>query len=337
MTPAFVGFVIVPLVGGAAEMVSALNGARADRMDLSVTIALGSASQIALFVAPVLVLLSYVVGPMPMDLQFWPAAVAMMFFAVLTAVLLTSGGRSAWFVGVLAVMVYLVFATTLYLLPPTSGMIGPSTRVLDPADRTAEVLFGLIMVLTFTGSLSITEAGRADVHVMLVGALGCNLAWGVIDGVLYLMGAIAEPQPGRERVSRGEKCWEPADAHRAICDAVPPLLASVLSSIDLEQLRQRLAGLPESPVSTASLGHGLARRGLRVSAGLSLHLSSGAPVRPHAGRGAGAARLECCGRDDAVRGRRDLREDREQITVAVGAAMVALGLVLVAMTMALGG
>ena len=67
-----------------------------------------------------------------------------------------------------------------------------STRVLDPSERTAEVLFGLIMVLTFTGTLSVAEAGRADVRAMLVGALGCNLAWGIIDGVLYLMGAFAE-------------------------------------------------------------------------------------------------------------------------------------------------
>ncbi len=63
MTPAFVGFIIVALVGGAAEMASAFSGARKNRLDLSVGIALGSASQIALFVAPVLVLLSYVIGP----------------------------------------------------------------------------------------------------------------------------------------------------------------------------------------------------------------------------------------------------------------------------------
>jgi Ca2+:H+ antiporter len=118
MTPAFVGFVVVALVGGAAEMLSALSGARKNRLDLSVGIALGSAAQIALFVAPVLVLLSYVIGPAPMDLRFWPGAVAMMLFATLTAALVTSGGRSAWFVGALVVMVYLIFATTLYLLPP---------------------------------------------------------------------------------------------------------------------------------------------------------------------------------------------------------------------------
>jgi Ca2+:H+ antiporter len=118
MTPAFVGFIVVALVGGAAEMASAFSGARKNHLDLSVGIALGSASQIALFVAPVLVLLSYVVGPTPMTLQFWPGAVVMMLIAVLTASLVTNSGRSAWFIGVLLLMVYAIFAMTLYLLPP---------------------------------------------------------------------------------------------------------------------------------------------------------------------------------------------------------------------------
>jgi Ca2+:H+ antiporter len=118
MSQAFVGFVVVALVGGAAEMTSAFSAARKNRLDLSVGIALGSASQIALFVAPVLVLLSYVIGPAPMDLAFWSGAMVMMFFATLTASLVTNGGRSAWFVGVLLLMVYLVFAMALYLMPP---------------------------------------------------------------------------------------------------------------------------------------------------------------------------------------------------------------------------
>jgi Ca2+:H+ antiporter len=117
MTPAFVGFVVVALVGAAAEMTSAFAAARKNRLDLSVGIALGSASQIALFVAPVLVLLSYVIGPTPMNLQFWPGAIAMMLIASLTASLLTNTGRSTWFVGVLVLDVYLIFALTLYLLP----------------------------------------------------------------------------------------------------------------------------------------------------------------------------------------------------------------------------
>jgi Ca2+:H+ antiporter len=118
MTPAFVGFIVVALVGGAAEMTSAFGGARKNRLDLSIGIALGSASQIALFVAPLLVLLSYVIAPTPMDLRFWPGAVVMMLTATLTAALVTNGGRSTWFVGVLVLMVYLIFAMTLYLLPP---------------------------------------------------------------------------------------------------------------------------------------------------------------------------------------------------------------------------
>jgi Ca2+:H+ antiporter len=118
MSQAFVGFIVVALVGGAAEMASAFSGARKNRLDLSVGIALGSASQIALFVAPVLVLLSYVLGPTPMDLQFWPGAVVMMLIATMTASLVTNSGRSAWFVGVLVLMVYTIFAMTLYLLPP---------------------------------------------------------------------------------------------------------------------------------------------------------------------------------------------------------------------------
>jgi Ca2+/H+ antiporter len=118
MTPAFVGFVVVALVGGAAEMASAVSGARKNRLDLSVGIALGSAAQIALFVAPVLVLLSYIIGPAPMNLQFWPGAVVMTFIATMTVSLVTNSGRSAWFVGVLILLVYLIFAMTLYLLPP---------------------------------------------------------------------------------------------------------------------------------------------------------------------------------------------------------------------------
>ncbi|HUO08326.1 MAG TPA: calcium/proton exchanger [Phycisphaerae bacterium] len=118
MSQAFVGFIVVALVGGAAEMASSFSGARKNRLDLSVGIALGSAAQIALFVAPVLVLVSYFIGPTPMDLQFWPGAVAMIFIATLTACFITNSGRSTWFAGVPVLMVYLIFALTLYLLPP---------------------------------------------------------------------------------------------------------------------------------------------------------------------------------------------------------------------------
>jgi Ca2+:H+ antiporter len=96
-------------------------GARKNRLDLSVGIALGSAAQIALFVAPALVLLSYVIGPQPMSLQLWPGAVTMIVIATLTAALVTTSGRSAWFIGVLVLVVYATLALTLYLLPPPTA------------------------------------------------------------------------------------------------------------------------------------------------------------------------------------------------------------------------
>jgi Ca2+:H+ antiporter len=86
-------------------------------MDLSVSIGLGAASQIALFVAPMLVLFSYVIGSAPMNLQFWPGAMVMVLISTMTASPVASSGRSAWF-GVLVLTVYLIFAMTLHLLPP---------------------------------------------------------------------------------------------------------------------------------------------------------------------------------------------------------------------------
>lgn len=118
MSPAFVGFIIVSLVGAAAEFAVAFSAARKDRLDMSVSIALGSASQIALFVAPALVLLSYVVGPTPMNLQFWPGAVTMIMITTVTASFITGSGRSAWFVGALLIFIYAIFALTLYVVPP---------------------------------------------------------------------------------------------------------------------------------------------------------------------------------------------------------------------------
>ena len=121
MTPAFVGFIVVAIVGAAAEMMSAFAAARKNRLDLSVGIALGSSSQIAMFVAPVLVLLSLFIAPSPMDLVFWPGAVIMILLSTLTVLFVANTGRAAWFVGVMLLVVYVTFAMTLYLLPPTGA------------------------------------------------------------------------------------------------------------------------------------------------------------------------------------------------------------------------
>src|SRR3954467_3085630 len=125
--------------------------------------------------------------------------------------------------------------------------IKTSKRVLEPIERVSEVLFGLIMVLTFTGSLSVAEAGRDDVRVMLIGALGCNFAWGIIDAVLYLMGSLAEKGRGLATFRAVRQSTDPQHAQRLIADALPPLVASILEPAELESMRSRLTQLPEPP------------------------------------------------------------------------------------------
>jgi hypothetical protein len=120
-------------------------------------------------------------------------------------------------------------------------------RLLDPIDRVSEILFGLIMVLTCTGSLSVAQAGRAEVRTMLLGALGCNLVWGFIDGVFYLMGCLAESSSSLVTFRAVRQAKDPKEAQRLIAGALPPLLASVTQPDELETLRQRLRQLPDPP------------------------------------------------------------------------------------------
>lgn len=122
-----------------------------------------------------------------------------------------------------------------------------SKRVLEPHDRISEVLFGLIMVLTFTGSLSVADAGRDDVRVMLIGALGCNIAWGIIDGVLYLMGCLAEKGQNLKTLRAIRNATDPQKAQRLVAGALPSLVAAILQPGELESMRQRLQALPEPP------------------------------------------------------------------------------------------
>jgi len=131
-------------------------------------------------------------------------------------------------------------------MPENSAERSPK-RVLEPIDRVSEVLFGLIMVLTFTGSLSVAEAGRSEVRTMLIGALGCNLAWGIIDGVLYLMGCLAEKGRGLLAFRAVRKTTDPRQAQRLIADALPPVITSILQPAELDTMSRRLKDLPEPP------------------------------------------------------------------------------------------
>ena len=124
----------------------------------------------------------------------------------------------------------------------------PSTkRVLDPIERISEVLFGLIMVLTFTCSFSVAESGHAEVRGMLLGALGCNLAWGVIDAIMYLMSCLAEKARALATLRRVRKAASSEKAQRLIAGALPPVVASIMGPQMFEHIRQQVSLLPEPP------------------------------------------------------------------------------------------
>ncbi len=120
-------------------------------------------------------------------------------------------------------------------------------RALEPIDRVSEILFGLIMVLTFTGALSVAEAGRADVREMLIGALGCNIAWGLIDAVFYLMACLADRGRSLATFLAVRRATDPGEARRLIAGALPPLVAGVMEPAELGALHQRLKKLPDPP------------------------------------------------------------------------------------------
>src|SRR6476659_10673836 len=104
----------------------------------------------------------------------------------------------------------------------------PHGGVLDPAERISEVLFGLIMVLTFTGSLSVATADRSEVRSMLIGALGCNIAWGLVDAVMYLMATLTERGRNLAILRQVRRPPDPARAHDLIREVLPPVIASAM-------------------------------------------------------------------------------------------------------------
>ena len=123
----------------------------------------------------------------------------------------------------------------------------PFKRVLDPMERISETMFGLIMALTFTCTLGAATAGNIKVQTMLAGALGCNLAWGIIDAGVYLLARINDR--GRKMLTLRSMRQAPdlETAQRIVADALPPLLASVVPPDQLELMRQKLHELPEPP------------------------------------------------------------------------------------------
>ncbi|NEU95737.1 VIT1/CCC1 transporter family protein [Bradyrhizobium uaiense] len=118
-------------------------------------------------------------------------------------------------------------------------------HVLDPMERISETLFGLIMALTFICSLSIASGAGINIRTMLMGALGCNLAWGIVDGGLYLLARINDRGDKALTLRAIRQAPDPETAQRIISDALPPQLAAILPLDQLEVLRKTLQQLPE--------------------------------------------------------------------------------------------
>ncbi|MBR0847354.1 VIT1/CCC1 transporter family protein [Bradyrhizobium diazoefficiens] len=117
--------------------------------------------------------------------------------------------------------------------------------MLDPMERISETLFGLIMVLTFICSLGVATGTDINVQTMLAGALGCNLAWGIVDGGLYLLARINDRGNKILALRAMRQAPDPETARRVIADALPPELSAMLPAEQLEAMRQRLQQLPE--------------------------------------------------------------------------------------------
>lgn len=121
-----------------------------------------------------------------------------------------------------------------------------SKRVLDPIERSSEIMFGLIMALTFTCTISVASSTRLDVATMLAGALGCNIAWGLVDAAMYILAQIVERERRRGLVNEVATASR-AEAHRILMETLPDGLSRSLSARDLDRIVEAARQRPVGP------------------------------------------------------------------------------------------
>jgi len=126
-------------------------------------------------------------------------------------------------------------------MQPVSGET--RQRLLDPVDRVSEILFGLIMAVTIVGSVSIATEGKAEVRTVLLAALGCNLAWGLVDAVMYVIRTVTERSRLKDLGARIRGAAAAA-GRDLIAGAVPDHIAPMVGAEELEGMRRRLLALP---------------------------------------------------------------------------------------------
>jgi hypothetical protein len=212
-----------------------------------------------------------------------------------------------------------------------------STRVLDPLERFSEIVFGLIMVLSFTCAISVAEVGREDVRAMFIGAIGCNLAWGIIDAAFYLIACLTEHGRHAVLLRKVQGAADAAPVRQAVTEVLPEEFAEVLQPADFDRIHAHLKQLPPPPERPGLTGEDW--RGA-VGVFLLVFLSTLPVVVPfmfmHDARLAlrisnAIAIAMLFGAGHMLAGYAGLHRAR------TGLAMVAIGAALVALTIALGG
>jgi VIT1/CCC1 family predicted Fe2+/Mn2+ transporter len=219
----------------------------------------------------------------------------------------------------------------------TTWTAQPATRILDPLERTSEILFGVIMVLTFTSSISVAQSGQAETREVLVAALGCNIAWGIVDAAFYLMAILIGRARGLKILHAIRENRDHSISQRLILEALPEPVSAVLAPSEVEELRERLAGIPDR-----SLRSVITRRDLTgalavfllvflstLPIALPFLLVSQIGVAMRTSNAIAIAMLFGTGRT--------LGRHMGRSGWGTGLVMVFLGLVLVAITIALGG
>jgi VIT1/CCC1 family predicted Fe2+/Mn2+ transporter len=119
---------------------------------------------------------------------------------------------------------------------------------LDPPERISEILFGLIMVLTFTGTISVTTSGRQEVRELMWAALGCNLAWGLVDGIMYLMDVLVNRAHAVMLLKRIKQTKNSAESREIVRENISPVLSDLLEDEEIDRLGKKFRNLPELTV-----------------------------------------------------------------------------------------
>jgi len=122
-------------------------------------------------------------------------------------------------------------------------------RLLNPTDRVSEILFGLIMALSFTCTIGIGKSGHTEIKELLIAAISCNAAWGLVDAIMYILAVLSENSRSKNIVDFVRHSSKVEKAKEYISDALPPAVALVIETEELEQVRKRIASLPESSLS----------------------------------------------------------------------------------------